>query len=354
MIFRQLFDPESATYTYILADRGTQEAVIIDPVRDQVERDTEILEQLGLNLLFVLETHVHADHVTSAGVLRRRFGAKTASGRHGGPACADMLLQHGELVRFGACSLEARETPGHTSGCTTYVLSDRKMAFTGDALLIRGCGRTDFQQGDARTLYRSVHDQILSLPADTLLYPAHDYKGRTVTSVAEELRYNPRLGANKTVEEFVEIMANLNLAKPKKIEEALPANLRCGLSAEDTVSGEPVPERAWAAISRTVGGVPEVGPQWLNVHPEEVRVIDVREPHELLAGRIKSVENVPLGAIKEVASGWDANEPLVLVCRSGGRSGRAAIELEALGFRRVASLRGGMIDWVQQKFEVAL
>ncbi len=354
MIFRQLFDPESATYTYILADRGTQEAVIIDPVRDQVERDTEILEQLGLNLLYVLETHVHADHVTSAGVLRRRFGAKTAASRHGGPECADSLLKHGDFVRFGACSLEVRETPGHTAGCITYVLGDRTMAFTGDALLIRGCGRTDFQQGDARTLYRSVHREILSLPADTLLYPAHDYKGRTVTSVAEELRYNPRLGGEKTVEEFVEIMAGLNLAKPKKIDEALPANLRCGLSAEDTVSGESVPERAWAPISRTVGGVPEVGPQWLYAHPEEVRMIDVREPHELLGGRIKGVENVPLGAVRAKAKDWDVNEPLVLICRSGGRSGRAAIELESLGFRRVVSLRGGMIDWVQQEFEVVL
>jgi len=350
MLFRQLFDPDSATYTYILADPRTQEAVIIDPVRDQVERDTELIEELGLNLLFVLETHVHADHVTSAGVLRQRFGAKTATSRHGGPDCADLLLRQGDLLRFGALALEARETPGHTAGCMTYVTADRKMAFTGDTLLIRGCGRTDFQQGDAHSLYRSVHEQIFSLPDDTLLYPAHDYRGRTVTSVAEEKAYNRRLGGGKTEEEFVAIMADLKLAKPKNIDEALPANLRCGFSIEDTMSGEPVPELAWAPIVRTAGGVAEIDAEWLVAHRDEVRVIDVREPHELTSGRIPGAESAPLGTVREASKGWRQAEPLVMVCRSGGRSGRASKELEELGFRRVASLRGGMITWGAKSF----
>ncbi len=350
MLFRQLFDPDSATYTYILADPETREAVIIDPVRDQLERDTELLEELGLNLLWVLETHVHADHVTSAGALRLRFGAKTATSHQGGPECADRPLRQGDTIEFGACSLEARETPGHTAGCMTYVTSDRAMAFTGDTLLIRGCGRTDFQQGDAQSLYRSVHSQIFSLPDETLLYPAHDYRGRTVTTVAEEKTFNRRLGGGKSEEEFVAIMAELKLAKPKKIDEALPANLRCGFAIDETMSGEPVPELAWAPIVRTPGGVAEIDPEWLVAHRDEVRVIDVREPHELASGRIVGAESAPLGTVREAAKAWSQAEPLVMVCRSGGRSGRASKELEELGFRRVASLRGGMLAWSAKAF----
>ncbi|MCB9703749.1 MAG: MBL fold metallo-hydrolase [Myxococcales bacterium] len=353
MLFRQLFDPESATYTYLLADSESREAVIIDPVRDQVERDALLIEELGLKLIHVLETHVHADHVTSAGILRRRFGAKTATSHHGGPACADHLLHHEDVIKFGKHALEVRETPGHTDGCLTYVTADRSMAFTGDALLIRGCGRTDFQQGDAHKLYHSVHDQIFSLPDAALLYPAHDYKGRTVTSVAEEKAFNPRLGGGKSEAEFVQIMNNLHLARPKKIDEALPANLRCGLSVDETVSGEPVPERAWAPVVRSATGVPEVFPEWVLGHLGEFRVIDVREPHELASGKIEGAENVPLATVREAAAAWDPNQPLVTVCRSGGRSGRAALDLESLGFRRVASMAGGMLLWASKGLQTA-
>ncbi|MCA9656904.1 MAG: MBL fold metallo-hydrolase [Myxococcales bacterium] len=353
MLFRQLFDPESATYTYLLADDETKEAVIIDPVRDQVERDSQLIRELGLKLRYVADTHVHADHVTGAGILRQRFGAKTAASQNGGPQCADILLKHGDVLRFGNHALEVRETPGHTDGCVTYVTNDRAMAFTGDALLIRGCGRTDFQQGDAHKLYNSVHDQIFSLPDAALLYPAHDYKGRTATSVAEERAFNPRLGGGKSEAEFVEIMKNLNLAKPRKIEEALPANLRCGLAVDETVSGEPVPERAWAPVVRSGTGVPEVRPAWVSEHTEEFRIIDVREPHEVAAGKIEGAENVPLGTVREAAQAWDPNEPIVTVCRSGGRSGRAALELEQLGFRRVASMAGGMMLWASKGLKTA-
>ena len=229
MIFRQLFDPETSTYTYVLADAGTREAVLIDPVREHLERDMTLLRELELRLLYTLETHVHADHVTASGLLRERLGSKVAVGAHAGVENADVALADGTGVRFGEHWLEARETPGHTSGCVTWVCAQVGRAFTGDALLIRGCGRTDFQEGDARRLFRSVRDRIFTLPDDTRLHPAHDYQGRTVTTVAEEKRFNPRLGNARTEEEFVEIMGALKLSYPKRMDEAVPANLRSGI-----------------------------------------------------------------------------------------------------------------------------
>ncbi|MFT4623216.1 MAG: sulfur dioxygenase [Myxococcota bacterium] len=228
MFFRQLFDRTSCTYTYVLADTATREAVIIDPVDELIERDAQLLTEWGLTLTHILETHMHADHVTGGGLLRERTGAKTVVGANAGADCADVKADHGHRVRFGRHALEVRETPGHTSGCVTFVEHDAGMAFTGDALLVRGCGRTDFQQGSATTLYASVHEQILSLPDATRLFPAHDYKGRTMTTVAEEKSHNPRLGGDRTVEEFVEIMDNLGLADPKMLHIAVPANLACG------------------------------------------------------------------------------------------------------------------------------
>ncbi|AUX24249.1 Zn-dependent hydrolase [Sorangium cellulosum] len=266
MLFRQLFDPTSSTYTYLLADPETREAVLIDPVRDQVERDIELLSDLGLKLVYTLDTHVHADHVTSASILRRRLGSKTVLSAKASVACADVPVKQGDVIRFGRQALEVRETPGHTDGCVTYVTADRSMAFTGDALLIRSCGRTDFQQGDPRKLYRSVREQIFTLPPETRLYPAHDYKGRTVTTVAEELRLNPRLRSERTEEEFVKIMSELHLAKPKQMEIAVPANQQCGTPDRETMTGEPKPERAWAPVTRTATGTPEVPPEWVAAH----------------------------------------------------------------------------------------
>jgi glyoxylase-like metal-dependent hydrolase (beta-lactamase superfamily II) len=229
MIFRQLFDLESSTYTYLLGDPETHEAVLIDPVLERLERDLQLLRELGLTLRYTLETHAHADHVTAAGRLREAVGAKIAFGAAAGVSCADVALDDGETLRFGRQSLEARATPGHTSGCTTYVHHAGGLAFTGDALLVRGCGRTDFQQGDARALFRSVHARIFSLPGETLLYPAHDYNGRTVTTVEEERRFSPRLGDSIDEARFVALMGALKLAYPKRIDVAVPANLRCGL-----------------------------------------------------------------------------------------------------------------------------
>lgn len=229
MIFRQLFDPETSTYTYLLADDATREAVLIDPVREQFERDETVIRELDLTLLFTLETHVHADHVTSSGRFRNELGSKIAVAAAAEVKNADVALCDGDALRFGGEQLEVRATPGHTGGCLTYVVTGQGMAFTGDALLIRGCGRTDFQQGDPEMLYRSVHDKILSLPDDTALYPGHDYKGRTVSTVAEEKRFNGRLGSGKSIADFAAIMNGLDLAYPKRIDEAVPANLESGL-----------------------------------------------------------------------------------------------------------------------------
>ncbi|KAK3880218.1 hypothetical protein Pcinc_015287 [Petrolisthes cinctipes] len=227
MIFRQLFDRESCTYTYLLADNTTKEAVLIDPVIELAERDAKLVQELGLNLKYVMNTHMHADHITGTGLLKKLVpGCKSLIAKMSG-AKADIHVEHGDKVTFGEHHLEVRGTPGHTSGCITYVSHSHKMAFTGDALLVRGCGRTDFQEGSPDTLYHSVHSQILSLPSEFILYPAHDYKGQTATTVAEEKQFNPRLTKNK--EEFNDIMNNLGLAYPKKIDVSLPANKVCGL-----------------------------------------------------------------------------------------------------------------------------
>lgn len=227
LIFRQMSDKESSTYTYLLADEETKEAVIIDPVVDQAERDIKMIEQNGLKLIYAVNTHVHADHITGSGILKRRLPGATSAISQVSGGKADLYLDHGSCLKFGRHSLEARSTPGHTSGCMSFVLASTGVAFTGDALLIRGCGRTDFQEGDAGTLYDSVWREILSLPDSTLLYPAHDYVGLTATTVGEEKVHNPRLSKSK--EEFIGIMNNLNLPYPKQIDKALPANLVCGL-----------------------------------------------------------------------------------------------------------------------------
>jgi len=239
MLFRQLFDPETSTYSYLLADEVTRDAILIDPVLDQIERDIDLLRDLGLELRYALDTHVHADHVTALGPLRERLGAKTAISERAGVGCADVLVQDGDVIRFGGCGVRVLETPGHTAGCLSCVTLDRAMVFTGDALLIRGCGRTDFQGGDPEQLYRSIHDKLFTLPAATLVYPAHDYKGRTASTVDEERRCNPRLGGGKTCAEFLAIMRSLTLARPRFMDVALPRNARCGMAA---APGEPAPD----------------------------------------------------------------------------------------------------------------
>uniref|UniRef100_A0A2M4ALB8 Persulfide dioxygenase ETHE1, mitochondrial n=1 Tax=Anopheles triannulatus TaxID=58253 RepID=A0A2M4ALB8_9DIPT len=225
--FRQLFDEQSHTYSYLLADIVSKEAILIDPVLEQAKRDAKLIEELGFTLKFALNTHMHADHVTGTGYLKQLLpGTLSVISKNSG-AKADRHLEDNETVKFGRHELRALSTPGHTNGCMTFVIDEQGCAFTGDTLLIRGCGRTDFQEGDSRTLYRSVHDRIFTLPENFRLFPAHDYKGNMETTVAEEKRYNPRL--TKDIEAFAELMGNLNLPYPKMIDKAVPANRECGL-----------------------------------------------------------------------------------------------------------------------------
>jgi len=226
LVLRQLFDQDTWTHTYLLFDSENGEGIIIDPVKEKVQRDLGILKELNVKLKYVLETHVHADHITGADDLRRETGAKVYYGKNAGVECADGSLADGEELSFGQFKVKALSTPGHTDGCLSYMVEN--MVFTGDALFIRGTGRTDFQQGSSETLYNSINSKLFALPDDTLVYPGHDYKGMWVSTIGEEKQYNPRVGGGKSLNEFIDIMNNLNLANPKKIDVAVPANLKCG------------------------------------------------------------------------------------------------------------------------------
>lgn len=343
-LLRQLFDPQSSTYSYLLGDRASGEAILIDPVFEQARRDAALVRELGLKLVATLETHVHADHVTGAWLLKERCGSAIVVPKEGGAAGADRSLAHGEQVRFGARHVEMRATPGHTHGCATYVLDDKSMAFTGDALLIRGTGRTDFQHGDAHALYRSVRGQVLTLPPQCLLYPAHDYRGLTVTSVEEELRFNPRLGGDIGEADFVGYMDNLGLPHPKLIDVAVPANLRCG-RPEAGVRMQADPE--WAPLTFTFAGIFEIQPGALEERTEAVQVLDVREREEWegALGRIVGAKWIPLGELPARMGELARDRPVVAVCRSGARSAQAVTLLTKAGFVDVANLAGGMVRW---------
>jgi len=337
MIFRQLFDPETSTYTYLLADADTHEAVLIDPVMEQVERDLKLIQELGLQLVFCLDTHVHADHVTGAGTLRTRTGCQTAVCAAAGVACADHALNNGDVVPFGQHRIEVRCTPGHTGGCVTYVIDDGSQvrAFTGDTLFIRGCGRTDFQQGDAATLYQSVHTQIFSLPDDTLIFPGHDYRGHRSSTVSEEKRHNPRLGLHISQAQFVEIMENLNLDNPKKIHVAVPANLGCGLASE--------------ADQHQDREIPELGPGQVGDR-SGFQLVDVRESHEWNGelGHFAEATLIPQAVLLEHMKDWPKETAYLIVCRSGRRSRNICEAMLDAGFTDVTNLKGGMIAWNDQ------
>lgn len=344
-IFRQLFDPQSSTYTYLLADEGSGEAVLIDTVFEQARRDAALVQELGLRLVATLETHVHADHVTGAWLLKRQFGSRILLAQASGATGADRYLVHGDRVAFGPRHLVVRATPGHTDGCLTYVLDDESMAFTGDCLLIRGSGRTDFQQGDPRVMFRSVHAQLFTLPERCLLYPAHDYRGLTVTSVAEEKRFNPRLGGEIGEDDFAGYMHNLNLPHPKQIDVAVPANLRCGHKEGDV---DALDAQDWAQLTYTFAGIWEIAPQALeDAFGGRIQVVDVREPAEFDGplGHLEGARLIPLGELAQRCGELQRESPVVTVCRSGARSAQAVVLLQKAGFREVANLAGGMLRW---------
>jgi sulfur dioxygenase len=323
MLLRQLYDHASSTYTYLLGDTATGKAAMIDPVVEQLERDMALVEELGLVLEVVLDTHVHADHVTGAAALRQRLKARTAASVRGAPN-VDQALEGGSRVRFGGLELEVLATPGHTDDSLCYRIGDN--LFTGDTLLIRGCGRADFQNGDARALYRSITQQLFTLPEATVVWPGHDYNGRTSSTIGEEQRFNPRL-SGKSEDEFVALMAALGLPPPKKLVQSVEAN-------------------------RVSGTVPVVGYRDIDVATlaelrESVTLIDVREQHEFVGelGHVPGSRLVPLATVLDAARDWPRDDDMVMICRSGNRSGRAAQALAGIGFSRVMNLTGGMLAW---------
>lgn len=231
MIFRQLFEPSSSTYTYLIACQDTGVVALLDPVLETVQRDMEVLNELGLQLSYTIDTHIHADHLTSATKLKALTGSQIVYPKEAELSCQDISVEEGRVFRIGNIELHPLFTPGHTDHHYAYLIDNGtlKLVFTGDALLIEACGRTDFQSGDAATLYESIQNKIFNLPDETLVYPAHDYEGRFVSTIAQEKIRNPRLGNNKSKDEFIEIMNNLELPYPRKIDFAVPGNEACGV-----------------------------------------------------------------------------------------------------------------------------
>ena len=343
MIFRQLFDSQSSTYTYLLGCGDTGDAVVIDPVYEEHARDTALIRELGLKVRYILDTHVHADHVTGAWLMRCALNAEIVlSGRYSLDN-VDVPVDHGDVLAFGNCSLTVRATPGHTNGCLTFVTSDQAMAFTGDCLMIRGAGRTDFQAGDEHVMWRSIREQIFTLPDECLIYPGHDYAGRTVSTVIEEKRFNPRIGGDAREEDFVGYMENLGLPHPKLIDIAVPANMNCGRPADDQVPQE----ITWGPVTLTFAGIPEVSPDWVARHLDELFVLDVRSPGEFEGdlGHLEGAHLIPLDELRERLDEVPQDRPVVAVCQSGKRSAMAAEILLKSGYEQVANITGGLIQW---------
>lgn len=343
MIFRQLFDGGSSTYTYLLADEESQEALLIDPVYEQVLRDLALIEELGLRLKLVLDTHCHADHVTGAWRLKQLTGCRIGIARDAGVEHSDIELDDGDMIGVDGVGLEVRSTPGHTSGCLTFVTTDQSMAFTGDCLLIRGCGRADFQQGDAATLFRSITDRIFSLPDACKIYPAHDYHGRTSSTIGEEKAFNPRAGGGADERDFVGYMEAMQLPHPKKLDIALPANLRSGKPDDD--SPPEMPE--WAPVRVNFAGVAEVDPLWVAEHRGDIHILDVRERDEVIddEDRLSGAQIIPLGELRARLDEVPRDKPIVTFCHSGKRSALAVAILNKAGVDKVANIAGGILRW---------
>lgn len=342
LIFHQLFEQETSTYTYIIGDAATKEAVIIDPVVEMVERDLKLIKELGLELKYILDTHVHADHITGSGILRKKTGAKIAVSSAYDLSCVDIHLGDGQELLFGDHKVKAIHTPGHTSGCLSYQIGN--MLFTGDALLIRGTGRTDFQQGSSEKLFHSIRDKLFNLPDETVVYPGHDYKGFTKSTIGMEKAHNPRLKMSISKDEFISIMTNLKLANPKKIHEAVPANLLCGLVLKSDI-----------VKSQFIDGVPSVEAEDLQTKSGQLKVIDVRGIDEFNGelGHIAGATLSTLGPeLDKYLDKMDREREIVFVCRSGRRSAEATKLAQTKGFERVYNLHGGMLRWFELKLPV--
>jgi glyoxylase-like metal-dependent hydrolase (beta-lactamase superfamily II)/rhodanese-related sulfurtransferase len=338
----QLFDPASSTYTYVLFDTATRDALIIDPVEDQIDRDLEVLRQHGLRLQWAVETHAHADHITSAGLLAEHAGAKTAVPSGCGITTAAVQLQDSDTLTFGGETLKALHTPGHTSGSMSFVWRDH--VFTGDTLLINGCGRTDFQSGSAEALYHSLTQVLFKLPDATVVWPGHDYHGHLHSSIAHEKAYNARV-AGKTLSEFIATMDALNLPKPKRIDEAVPANLSSGLrhDADGASSGSPKAADGyagdvsaalayawWQAGEAVLVDVrTDAEREWVGFVPGAVAVAWKQWPGMAM--------NASFDAEVKAAAG---DRPVLLLCRSGVRSIAAAKRATELGLQAYNILEG--------------
>lgn len=344
MFFKQLFDPDSSTYTYLIADDTTHEAVIIDPVFEQADRDLRLVREHGLKLKYSLETHVHADHVTGAQALKNATGAVTVVAADCNAPGYDRLLKDGDVILFGHEEITVIATPGHTPGSVSYLWRDR--VFTGDALLIGGCGRTDFQGGSAEALWTSITGKLFALDEQTLVYPAHDYKGRRLSSIGEEKRFNARV-AGKTREEFIAIMNNLGLPAPKRIHEAVPANLEAGAAhaathtEDDPAEGATVQSTSANQLAESMAAGP-------------VNLLDVRTPAEFDTVKIAGAINLPLDRLNpaEVSSRFGADAALYCVCQTGTRSQLAAARLRNAGLKNVIHVDGGTNAWVAGGFPV--
>lgn len=338
LVFRQFFDKDTGTFTYYLFDSKTMEGLIIDPVKEQFERSLQFIEELGIELKYVIDTHVHADHVTSSCMLREATGAKSVFGEPAGVQCADILLKDGEELEFGRFKLEAIATPGHTDACTSFYTEGR--LFTGDSLLIRGCGRTDFQQGSPETLFNSITQKLYVFPDETLVYPGHDYQGRTVTSICEEKAHNLRIGSGQTLEGFVQIMNNLALPKPRRIDEAVPLNMACGYSPE------------LGHINEDNFSMHELYQILDRLHKTE-KIVDVRTPHEFLQGHVPESLNIPMGTEQGFLSDLQSYERVFLYCHTGRRAQTVHTMLSMQGFDNLVCINSsGMADWMLAGFPV--
>ncbi len=343
----QLFDPASSTYTYLLFDQQSREAVLIDPVDEQLERDLATLQEYGLKLVWTVETHAHADHITSAGRLAELAGARTAAPHGCGIGTAGVQLHHGDTLKFGAETLQALHTPGHTAGSMSFLW--RAHVFTGDTLLINGCGRTDFQSGSASELYRSLTQVLYTLPDDTAVWPGHDYQGRSHSSIGQEKAANARV-AGKSEAEFVALMEALQLPRPRRIDEAVPANLSSGLrhDADSVLHMQPSPAAGVHQGSYAGDVSPELAWQWMQAG--EAVLVDVRTDAErewvgFVPGAVpvawKQWPGMALNPefdrqIQDAAGG----KKLVLLCRSGVRSIAAARRATELGLEAYNILEG--------------
>ena len=336
MIFRQLFDSVSGTYSYVLASRAGGEALILDPVLEKVDRYCQLLRELDLKLVKAVDTHLHADHVTGLGELRDRTHCVTIMGEQSKADVVAMRVADGDRVTIEGLRLDVMYTPGHTDDFYSYLMGDR--VFTGDTLLIRGTGRTDFQNGSARAQYDSIFGRLLKLPDETMVFPAHDYKGDTVSTIGEEKRFNPRLQV-RSVDEYVELMSNLNLPNPKMMDVAVPANMHVGLHQDDLAKqGLALNARdAIASLGRS-----------------EVLLVDLREDgerarHGMLSGALHAPypaigESLrPGGMLREVALA--TGRRIVFFCAFGERSAMAVAAAKDAGLANTAHIAGGLDAW---------